>query len=140
MHTVWSVAGETGVLLSFQGSVSEVVQENIPEILLGRIVSDDGKYVVKMDLHKYVFTLQEGDRVEFTLSIDVPPYREGIDFVGRATVVKVSENEGLDPSEDKNWVHILSIGGLLVVIYSDEKLPIQPTQKLYVKVAPLKRS
>lgn len=124
-------------VLKFKGRVDSVTQENIPEILLGRIVSEDGKHIVKMDLHKELFTLHEGQRVEFLLSKDIPEYRDGIDFVGRATVVSIKKNEGLDPSEDKQWIHILSIGGLLVVLYEDEPLPLMPTEKVYVKVAPL---
>ena len=125
------------VVLHFRGRVDSVVQENIPEILMGRIVSEDGRHVVKMDLHKELFVLHEGQNVEFQVSRNLPDYRDGIDFVGRATVVSIKRNEGLDPSEDKPWVHILSIGGLLVVLYEDEPLPLTPTEKVYVKVAPL---
>ncbi len=124
-------------VLRFRGRVDSVTQENIPEILLGRIISEDGKHVVKMDLHKELFVLREGQKVEFQLSKSIPDYRDGIDFVGRATVVSIKRNEGLDPSEEKQWIHILSIGGLLVVLYEDEPLPLTPTEKVYVRVAPL---
>ncbi len=128
------MAGE--VVVSFRGRVAEVLQENIPEILMGVIESEDGRFLVKMDWHKDVFTLPQGAGVEFSVTRDVPEYRDGIDFVGRATVVTVREND-LDPSVDKKWLHLLSIGGLLVAIYSNEPLKLKPVEKVYVKVAPL---
>ncbi len=123
-------------MVSFRGRVAEVLQENIPEILMGVIESVDGRFLVKMDWHKDVFTLPEGASVEFSVTRGVPEYRDGVDFVGRATVVSIREND-LDPSVDKKWLHILSIGGLLVAIYSDEPLELKPVEKVYVKVAPL---
>ncbi len=123
-------------VLEFKGRVTDVLQENIPEILMGVIESSDARYVVKMDLHKEVFTLSAGDEVLFQVTRGVPEYRDGVDFVGRATVVTVRENN-MDPSVDKKWIHILSIGGLLVAIYSDEPLPLKPVEKVYVRVSPL---
>ncbi|AEM37971.1 hypothetical protein Pyrfu_0099 [Pyrolobus fumarii 1A] len=117
-------------VLSFRGVVRSVEQERIPEILLATLTSEDGSIEVQMDWHKEVFTLPEGSKVLFRLTRGIPDYKEGVDFVGRATVVTVREHEG-------QWEHILSIGGLLVVVRTNKKLDIMPTEKLYVHIAPL---
>ncbi len=118
-------------VVSFEGRVESLEQERIPEILLATITPIDGRECeVQMDEHKELFVTPEGSRVLFQLTRDLPEYKDGVDFVGRATVVTVREREGV-------WEHILSIGGLLVVIRCKDRLPITPTEKLYVRVAPL---
>ncbi len=121
----------TEELLSFEGRVESLEQERIPEIMLATITPLLGEGCeVQMDQHKELFITPEGSRVLFQVTRSVPEYRDGVDFVGRATVVTVRQREDF-------WEHILSIGGLLVVIRCRERLPLQPTEKVYIRVAPL---
>ena len=117
-------------IVDFTGRVESLEQERIPEILLATLVSDDGRIRVMMDWHKELFVLPEGARLRFRVTRDIPDYRDGVDFLGRATVVKVKEEEG-------KWRHLLSIGGLLVVIETGERLPLNPLDKVYVHIQPL---
>jgi len=116
-------------LVSFRGVVKGLHRETIPKILLARIESDDGRYTVEMDMHRDLVVYPEGSRVEFVLSRELPEYRDGVDFVARATFVTVREAEGGAKK------YLFSIGGLLLILYTAEELPIQPTEKLYVKLA-----
>jgi len=117
-------------LVSFKGVVKDLVRETIPRILFARIESDDGRYVVEMDMHRDLVVYPVGTRVEFVLSRELPDYRDGVDFVARATYVTSREEDG----ERK---YLFSIGGLLVVLHTSEELPITPTEKFYVKLAKL---
>jgi DNA-directed RNA polymerase subunit G len=119
-------------LLSFTGSVVSVEKELIPKMYVARIVSDDGAYEVEMDTHEDLIVFKEGDRVEVEVSRDVPEYRDGVDFVGRGTVVSKRREK------DKHAM-LISIGGLLFIVRTSSELPIMPTEKVYVKVAPLNR-
>jgi DNA-directed RNA polymerase subunit G len=117
-------------LLSFRGSVVSVEKELIPKMYITRIVSDDGSYEVEMDTHEDLITFKEGDRVEVELSRDIPQYRDGVDFVGRGTVVSKRV-------QNSKHATLISIGGLLFIVKTPEELPILPTEKVYVKVAPI---
>ncbi len=117
------------VILRFEGKVTRVERELIPKIWLVRIEDDKGQYTIEMDAHEDVLKLREGDRVVFRLEKELQKYRDGIDFVGRATVASMKK-------EDSGWAYLLSIGGLLVVIHSKKQLELYPTEKVYVVVEP----
>ena len=118
----------TDTVVEFKGKVESVEPELIPKMFLARIRSLDGDYEVEMDLHKDLVLYEPGAEVEVTVSRSLPQYKDGEDFVGRGTVVTMRE-EG-----DKNAV-LISIGGLLFIIRSKEKLGLNPTEKVYIKVS-----
>jgi len=117
-------------LVSFRGSVVSVEKELIPKMYITRIVSDDGSYEVEMDTHEDLIVFRGGDQVEVEVSREVPQYRDGIDFVGRGTVISKRAEGGKHAT-------LISIGGLLFIVRTPNELPILPTEKVYVKVAPL---
>ncbi len=118
----------TDTVLEVEVEVKKVERELIPKIHLATMESVDGKYRILMDLHEEVIVYKPGQKLLFRLTRTLPNYRDGVDFVGRATVVskKVEENR---------YKTLLSIGGLLVVIESPEELPLTPTEKVYVHIA-----
>ena len=114
-------------VLRFTGRVTRVERELIPHVNLVRIEDEGGEYVVEMDAHEEVLQLREGDRVVFRVERRLGSYRDGVDFVGRATVASMKR-------EDGGWAYLLSIGGLLVLIHSRRELDLAPTEKVYVVV------
>lgn len=120
-------------IVAFKGTVVSVERELIPKMYIARIRSDDGAYEVEMDTHEDLIVFREGEAVEVVVSKSVPEYRDGVDFVGRGTVVS-KRKEG-----DNRYAVLISIGGLLFIVRSSSELPIMPTEKVYVKVAPLNR-
>jgi len=120
--------GSLGMIIHFKGTVESLDRELIPRVYLARIRDDEGKYVVEMDLHEELFVVPEGAKVEFSISREMPDYRDGIDFLGRATFVskrKVNEYNQ----------YLFSMGGLLVVITTKEEINVKPVEKVYVKLA-----
>lgn len=115
-------------IVEFKGRVESVEPELIPKMFLARIKSLDGNYEVEMDLHKDLVVYGPGTEVEVTVSRSLPKYKDGEDFVGRGTVVTMKDEGG------KKAV-LISIGGLLFIIRTGEKLELTPTEKVYVKVS-----
>ncbi|HIC98363.1 MAG TPA: hypothetical protein EYP08_01525 [Pyrodictiaceae archaeon] len=115
-------------IVYFKGVVESLTRELIPKIYLAKIKDDKGKYIVEMDLHEELFIVPEGARVEFSISKEVPNYRDGVDFLGRATFV--SRRKVNDHNQ-----YLFSIGGLLVVVTTKEELDIKPIEKVYIKLA-----
>jgi len=121
------VSGESRVV-SFTGVVESVEKELIPRLYIGRIVSDDGKYVVEMDLHSELIVFKPGTRVEVTLTRDIPSYKDGVDLVARGTIVSIK-------SENEYTSYLISIGGLLFILKSKDSLNLSPTEKVYIKIS-----
>ncbi len=119
-------------VLEFRGRVARVERELIPRIRLVRIEDEEGAFVVEMDAHEDVFVPREGERVVFRVERRLGEYRDGVDFVGRATVASMKR-------EGDRYSYLLSIGGLLVVIHSRRELDLAPTEKVYVVVQPESR-
>lgn len=118
----------TMAIVHFKGVVESLTRELIPKIYLARIRDDEGKYVVEMDLHEELFVVPKGAKVEFSISREKPDYRDGIDFLGRATFVTKRKI-------DEHNQYLFSIGGLLVIVTTKEELDIKPVEKVYVKLA-----
>ncbi len=121
------MSGESRVV-SFTGVVESVEKELIPRLYIGRIVSDDGKYVVEMDLHSELIVFKPGTRVEVTLTRDIPSYKDGVDLVARGTIVSIK-------SENEYTSYLISIGGLLFILKSKDSLNLSPTEKVYIKIS-----
>ena len=119
-----------GKLVSFEGEVVDVEKELIPKMFIARIRSSDGSYEVEMDTHSDLIVFEKGSRVLVEITRGVPDYRDGVDFVGRGTVVSKRV-------EGEKHATLISIGGLLFIIRTPKELPVLPTDKVYVKVAPL---
>lgn len=115
-------------IVYFKGVVESLTRELIPKIYLAKIRDNEGKYMVEMDLHEELFVVPEGARVEFSVSREIPDYRDGIDFLGRATFVSKRK-------VDEHNQYLFSIGGLLVIITTKEELDVKPVEKVYVKLA-----
>jgi DNA-directed RNA polymerase subunit G len=117
-------------IVKFTGTVEDIEKELIPRLFIARIRSDDSEYIVEMDMHKDLILFNKGSRVEVVLSRATPSYKDGIDFVGVGTVVSKRK-------EDDTTAFLISIGGLLFKIKSRKELSLEPTERIYVKVAPL---
>jgi len=119
---------DENIVVNFTGTVESVEKELIPRLYVGRIKSDNGEYLVEMDLHKDLKVYEPGTRVEVTVSRSTPNYQDGVDLVAKGTVVSI-RNEG------DYIAYLISIGGLLFILKSKKKLNLAPTEKLYIKVA-----
>ena len=116
-------------VVEFKGRVTEVRRELIPKMHVARIEDERGVFEVEMDLHEDLLMLKPGDRVVFRVEKELGEYRDGVDLVGRATVASTRTEEG-------RYAYLLSIGGLLVMLRSRERLDLSPTEKVYVVVQP----
>ncbi len=114
-------------VVNFTGTVESVEKELIPRLYIGRIKSDNGEYLVEMDLHKDLKVYEPGTRVEVTISKTMPNYKDGVDLVAKGTVVSI-RNDG------DYTAYLISIGGLLFILKSKKKLDLAPTEKLYIKI------
>ncbi|ABM80331.1 DNA-directed RNA polymerase subunit G [Hyperthermus butylicus] len=121
------MAGEA--IVAFEGTVVSVEPELIPKLYVTRIKSNNGEYEVEMDTHSELIVFKEGDNVLVELSRSVPEYRDGVDFVGRGTVVSIKR-------DGETYAALISMGGLLFIIRSRKELDLAPVEKVYVKVAP----
>ncbi|BEP18589.1 hypothetical protein PYJP_19410 [Pyrofollis japonicus] len=118
-------------IVKFTGIVEDIEKELIPRLFIARIKSDDNEYIVEMDMHKDLILFNKGSRVEVVLSRSTPSYRDGVDFVGVGTVVSKRKED------DNSIAFLVSIGGLLFKIKSRKELDLEPTERIYVKIAPL---
>lgn len=116
-------------ILRLEGTVTDVRKQVIPRMLVTTLETEDGSSV-EFDTHTDLIVYRVGERLVFELYRDIPDYKEGEDFVGRATVASVREEGG------KLRV-LLSVGGLLFMLtLNKEGMPtIKPTEKLYVKIS-----
>lgn len=92
--------------------VKSIRKSLIPKIFIVDLVGES--LSVTMDMHEDVFEMREGDRYEFVLSHQLPEYRDGIDFCARGVVAGVKDDE-------KGYRTVISLYGLLVVVYPREK-------------------
>ena len=115
------------IVVNFTGVVESIEKELIPRLYIGRIKSDNGEYLVEMDIHKDLKTYEPGTRVEVTISRTTPNYQDGVDLVAKGIVVSI-RNEG------DYTAYLVSIGGLLFILKSKKKLSLAPTEKLYIKI------
>ena len=116
-------------VVEFEGRVTQVRRELIPKMHVARIEDERGVFEVEMDLHEDLLMLKPGDRVVFRVERELGEYRDGVDLVGRATVASTRVDDG-------RYAYLLSIGGLLVMLRSRERLNLSPTEKVYVVVQP----
>jgi len=124
-------------LIRDSGLVEKIERSRIPKVLL---ISFRGNVVnVKMDLLRDLLVFNEGDKVEFVLSREMPQYVEGRDFLGWGYVVSkkresVKSNAGEVAEVDKLLV---SLWGYLFVIESKEKISdlFEVMDKVYVKIS-----
>ncbi len=119
-------------LLEFRGVVERVEEELIPKLFKARIVSEDGRVAVEMDLHKELVVYSEGEKLLVGIYDSLPEYREGEDLVMRAYHVSTREAENAEGVEE----HLFSAGGLLFKISVPKgSLKVEPVQLVYIKIA-----
>ncbi len=120
----------SGPLLDFRGKVVEVRKQLIPKMYVTVVEDDSGKARIEFDTHQDLVVYREGERLQVTISKEVPEYREGEDYVVRATLVSTRQNEG------GGSAYLFSAGGLLFIVELREgSLDVIPTEKYFIRIA-----
>ncbi len=106
----------------FRCVLRKVEPSLIPNVYILHFDCENGIGIV-MDIHREVKTVDEGDRVEITISKKIPPYEEGKDFLARGYVFakkvsKESVREGDRQEEYEVYKLLISLWGFLVVLKS----------------------
>ena len=103
-----------------KGKVSKIERSKIPSVNVLTFECEDGKKV-EMMIHGELLNFFEGEEGEFEISKDLPEYEDGRDLCGIGMFYK--------EEPDKKF---FSIGGFLVVLHTNEKLPFEHGGKYYI--------
>jgi hypothetical protein len=115
--------------VAVRGIVTAVRKQPIPKMYVTRVESEDGT-VVEFDTHEDLVLYNEKEQVEIMLvKNDTPPEYSDDDYVVRAIVASIRENE------EGGREYLLSAGGLLFILSSPRELPLEPMDKIYIRVS-----
>ncbi len=115
-------------LLSVRGTVASIELGKIPGIYFCKILSNNRKYEITLELHEKLKIINEGDKVSFELFDGEPRKISESDFIGRGYLFKITKS-------DNKEKYVLSIGGLVVTIIAKEPIKnVSLDKDYYVKL------
>jgi len=110
------------------GVIENVRKQLIPKMYVATFVDKENNVIIEFDVHEDLVVYKPAQKVSVTISKSLPEYKEGEDYVVHATVAAIKR-------EDNKFKYLLSAGGLLFVVITENELQLTPTEKVYVKVS-----
>jgi DNA-directed RNA polymerase subunit G len=120
------MVGET--VYAGSGIIENVRKQLIPKMYVATFVDKENNVIIEFDVHEDLVVYKPGQKVSVTISKSLPEYKEGEDYVVHATVAAIKK-------EENKFKYLLSAGGLLFVVTTENELQLTSTEKVYVKVS-----
>ena len=111
-----------------KGIIENVRKQLIPKMYVATFVDKENNVIIEFDVHEDLVVYKPAQKVSVTISKSLPEYKEGEDYVVHATVAAIKR-------EENKFKYLLSAGGLLFVVITENELQLTPTEKVYVKVS-----